>query len=139
MKKLDDIPKKNVFDVPEGYFDRLPMRIQSRLESAQPAPATLFWRVSLRYALPVIIAGLALAYFMRPRVNGTEELLASISDEHLVAFLAESDISENDLLEVINFDEKDADSLNQHLSTPLLDDNSGMDKDEFKRALENEL
>ena len=31
MKKLEDIPKKQNFEVPEGYFEKLPGIIQSRV------------------------------------------------------------------------------------------------------------
>ena len=136
MKKLDDIPKKNIFEVPEGYFDRLPLKIQARLEKPEKTTSVSVWRYSLRYALPVIVAGFALVYFLRPKSFEPEELLANIPDEHLIAFLDESDISENEVLEVANFDERDADSLNQHLNTPWLGD---FDEVEFKSVLENEL
>ena len=136
MKKLDDIPKKNIFEVPEGYFDRLPMKIQARLEKPEETSSRSIWGYSLRYALPIIVVGFALAYLLRPKSFEPEELLASIPDEHLIAFLDESDISENELLEVANFDDRDADSLNQHLSAPWLGD---FDTDSDRDVLENEL
>jgi hypothetical protein len=36
MKKLEDIPKKTIFEVPEGYFDKLPGVIQSRIAEQNP-------------------------------------------------------------------------------------------------------
>jgi len=140
MKKLDDIPKKNIFDVPEGYFDRLPMKIQARLEKPEKTQSTAVWSLSLRYALPALVVIFALVYFIQPKSLEPEELLASIPDEHLMAFLDESDISESELLEAANFEAWDADSLSQHLRTPLFGDiDPDRYRDEFKSVLENEL
>jgi len=50
----------------------------------------------------------------------TEQILAAIPSEHLVAYLHDSDISEQDLLEMINFDHRDADSLNLQLNANYL-------------------
>jgi len=136
MRKLDDIPKKNIFEVPDGYFDRLPMKIQARVETARVTHSMPIWNLAVRYALPIVIVGFALVYFFKPKTHQTEELLAEVSNEHLVAYLSESDINVNDLLEIANFNESDADSLSQHLNDTLLGD---FDVNEFKSVLENEL
>src|SRR5579859_2351679 len=137
MKKLDDIPKNNIFEVPEGYFDRLPMKIQARLEKPGRTASASVWRFSLRYALPVVVVVFTSVYFLRPKSLEPEELLAGIADEHLIAFLDESEVSENELLEVANFEAWDADSLNQHLRSPLLGDIDSDNKgEEFKSVLE---
>jgi len=136
MKKLDDIPKKNIFEVPDGYFDRLPLKIQAKVETATTTHFLSVWNLALRYALPVVIVAVALVYYFKPKSYQTEELLAEISNEHLVAFLSESEINEHELLEIVNFNESDADSLSQHLNNTLLGD---FDEDEFKGVLENEL
>ena len=36
MKKLEDIPKKEIFDVPDGYFEKLPGKIQARISGSVP-------------------------------------------------------------------------------------------------------
>ena len=136
MKKLEDIPKKNIFEVPDGYFDRLPMKIQARVETTDKTRPIPIWNLALRYALPVVIVGFALFYYFKPKPDQTENLLASISNENLIAYLDESDIEESDLLEIANFNESDADSLSQYLNDNLLGD---LDVNEFKGVLENEL
>jgi len=136
MKKLDDIPKKNIFEVPDGYFDRLPMKIQAKVETHGATRAIPVWNLAVRYALLIVIVGFALVYFFRPKSHQTEELLAEVSNEHLIAYLSESEISLNELLEMANFNESDADSLSQHLNNTLLGD---FDVKEFKSVLENEL
>ena len=140
MKKLDEIPKKNIFEVPDGYFDRLPMKIQARLETPSQAQAAPVWNLAFRYALPSVIAVFALIYFFRPKSYEPEELLAGIASEHLIAYLSDTDINESELLEAANFNEADADSLNLQLHNILLGGSDpDSDQSEFERALENEL
>ena len=136
MKKLDEIPKKNIFEVPDGYFDRLPMKILAHLETPARRPSISGWNLAIRYALPSVIAVFALVYFLRPKSHEPEELLAGIASELLIAYLHDSDINESDLLEAANFDEADADSLSVQLNTILLGDS---EVNEFERVLENEL
>jgi len=141
MKKLDDIPKENIFEVPEGYFDRLPLKIQARIEQSTATKTNLrvpAWRLTFRYAVPVAVIILVAVYFLMPKqVKNTEDLLAEIASEHLIAYLHESDITESDLLEILKFDETDADSLNLHVGSQLII--KGIDIMEMKSELENEL
>ncbi|MBS1508980.1 MAG: hypothetical protein JSS79_20245 [Bacteroidetes bacterium] len=138
MKKLDDIPKQNIFEVPDGYFDRLPMKIQSRIEASRPAPATAKWSLALRLALPALILIVGVIYFLNPKVSGgTEDLLASINTENLIAYLDESDLTESELLEAVKFDEIDADSLNLQMHSDFL--LGGVKENELNGELENEL
>jgi hypothetical protein len=140
MKKLDEIPKKNIFELPDGYFDRLPLQIQARLETPAQTSSVSVWNLALRYALPSVIAVFALVYFFRPKSYEPEELLAGIASEHLIAYLNDSDISESDLLEAAHFDEADADSLSLQLNNVLFGgSNPDSRQDEFESALENEL
>ena len=136
--KLDEIPKKNLFEVPDGYFDGLPMQIKARVAENLPARGLPYWNLALRYAVPVVIAGFALAYFLIPKsLKQTEELLATVSSEHLIAYLHETDISENELLEVADFDNADADSLNFRMQSQFSP--SVPIQIEPKHKLENEL
>jgi hypothetical protein len=78
-------------------------------------------------------------YVLKPKEveNDTEAILASIPTEHIVAFLHESNVSESELLEAINLNEEDIDSLNARIHFNYLQD--GLDLDEFERVLESEL
>lgn len=139
MKKLDDIPKQNIFEVPDGYFDRLPMKIQSRIEASRPAPAAAKWSLALRYALPALVLIVGLIFFINPKAtrNGTEDLLAAINTEHLIAYLDESELTETELMEAVKFDEIDADSLNLQMQSDFL--LGGAKENEWNGELENEL
>ena len=138
MKKLDDIPKQNIFEVPDGYFDRLPMKIQARIEATKPVPVMSKWNLALRFAVPALVIILGVAYFFNPAAkSGTEDLLASINTENLIAYLDESDITENEILEAVKFDEIDADSLNLQMHSDFL--LGGVKENELNGELENEL
>ena len=108
MKKLDDIPKKQVFDVPEGYFDNLPAKIQARLVS--PARERHFvYRYRLQYAIPVLVVLAAAIFWLTPdsTTPDVERMLSSVSSDQLVAFLTESDITTEDLLNSVDFSEEE--------------------------------
>jgi hypothetical protein len=138
MKRWDEISKKNIFEVPEGYFDKLALNIQAKTEKISPQKSISSWSFTFRYALPVALLIVGIIIVLRPRaVQDTEQILASIPSEHLIAYLSESDMSEHELLEAINFDEKDADSLNVRMHNQYLPNE--LNEDEFKRVLENEL
>jgi len=111
MKKLEDIPKKEVFDVPEGYFEKLPGRIQSRIGTSGSARPT--WVYGLRYALPALLLLAAVAlWFNRPAGDlSPEEVLASVQTEALVAFLDDTDLTTDELLETVQFDGIDASEI----------------------------
>jgi hypothetical protein len=59
--KLDDLPKKNIYQVPDRYFDQLPGRVMARVREKESAnnPVTMFtfWRQPM---LRGALAGVAL-------------------------------------------------------------------------------
>ncbi len=56
--KLEDIPKHNIYQVPEHYFERLPMRVMERTAGAKNSEPT--WQRSLWLLLRPAIAPLVL-------------------------------------------------------------------------------
>jgi hypothetical protein len=112
MKKLEDIPKKEVFDVPEGYFETLPGMIQSRV-SKQSAGGRPAWVFGLRYALPsVVLLAVAIFWFTRPDADRSPEgMLASVQTEELVAYLNDTDLTTDELLETVHLDGMDASEI----------------------------
>lgn len=126
MKKLEDIPKKDLFEAPEGYFDRLPGVIQARIAEKSSTPSWLpSLRFGLRYALPALmIAMAAIFYLNRPAMQSTEELIASIDSVDLAAYLDESEVTTEDLLEAIPLDYTEADAIQDET-------NDEIDADEF--------
>jgi len=114
MKRLEEIPKKTLFEVPDGYFDQLPNAIQARVSTHHPEAAwTGYGRLAVRFALPVVVAA-AVVYFLTDRSpQSTEELLASIETEQLVAYLQESEISTDDLLEYAPLEDEEVQAIEE--------------------------
>jgi hypothetical protein len=112
MKKLEDIPKKHPFEVPEGYFDRLPGIIQARVaEKSEVKEAKPYFRYAFQYALPVIVLAIvALIYFV-PKNDDAETILASVSTEELVAYLENSEITTEELLEEMTLDNESVEAI----------------------------
>ncbi|HWA33476.1 MAG TPA: hypothetical protein VG737_05075, partial [Cyclobacteriaceae bacterium] len=115
MKKLDDIPKKNVFEAPEGYFERLPGVIQARVaERGQSAAWIPFLRMIPRLAVPALMIAIAAFFYLnRSEPLSTEDLIASVDSASLAAYLDESDLSTEDLLESLPLDRNEADAIQE--------------------------
>jgi hypothetical protein len=109
MKKLEDIPKKEVFNVPEGYFDKLPGIIQARVAKPEKERSPV-WGFALRYALPtVVLLAVGIVWFNQThKVVDAEQLLSSIQTEDLVAYLNDSDITTDELLAEVEWSDDDA-------------------------------
>jgi hypothetical protein len=115
MKKLENIPKKEIFSVPEGYFDGLPAKIQARISAENPSPEPSFIvRYKLQYALPVIII-MAVGIFWITETRqpaDVDTLLASVETADLVMYLDnDADITTDDLLENVQFDAMDLEAI----------------------------
>lgn len=131
MIRLDEIPKKTPFEAPEGYFDKLPGRIQARI--ATPEPAMAWGRMALRYALPVtVLAVAAFLLWSRPELS-PEEMLARVDSEQLVAYLQEADLNTDDLLEAIPLEPAEAEAIEQGTMEEITLDDLDLDLllDEF--------
>ncbi len=101
MKKLEDIPKNNPFKVPDGYFDRLPGIIQARVaEKSNVKETKPYFRYALQYALPVIVLAIMVSIYLVPNTSqSVDTMLASVSTEEIVAYLEQSEITTEELLE----------------------------------------
>ena len=121
MKKLDEIPKKNIFKVPEGYFEKLPTVIQSRVAGEAHATAGWSWGLTLKLALPVVVFALAGIFWLRsgperPPVDVTAEL-AAIAPEDLQRYIDQteslygSELTTDELLENPDWTNEDVKQL----------------------------
>lgn len=113
MKKLEDIPKKQIFEVPDGYFEKLPGIIQSRVANSPTKSWKPAVRYSLQFGIPVIILCIAgIFWFTQPQGNASaENILASIQTEDLVSYLSEADITTDELLDHVELDVEDASTI----------------------------
>lgn len=105
--KLEDIKKKNIYSVPDKYFDRLPAIIQSRVNEKKPVLGlSLNWSLAFKVAAPALALVLILFYFgISTTDNSTlssDELLAQVSADDLIAYLGTTDITIDEILEELD-------------------------------------
>ncbi len=106
-RKLEDIDKKNIHTVPEDYFEKLPGIIQSRaVESAKVRGSNpVFTRLKLVLpAAMVVLVAVYFAVFNNSSIADASpgDLLAEVETEALVAYLASSDITTEEIIENID-------------------------------------
>ncbi|GHB59533.1 hypothetical protein [Persicitalea jodogahamensis] len=100
--RLEDLERKVPFEVPDGYFDKLPSIVMSRLP-ATPEPQPLIswsWQRSLGLAAALSLI-VALVWFSYPQQQGSlgSERLSQVSDDAILEYLTEENISYYDLSE----------------------------------------
>jgi hypothetical protein len=123
MKKLEDIPKADIFKTPDGYFDTLPSIVQARITRRDAGPS-MFFRFSFKYALPVAAIVLGLVWLLNMN-NGTDEpeqILAAIEASDLIEYMEETDMIAEDFLESLDYAQIHADSLDLYESEMPLSD-----------------
>lgn len=136
MKKLEDIPKNNIYKVPEGYFESLPNIIQARIGKQADMKTSPGFGYVLRYAIPVAVIAIAtLIYINRQDDNpiNAEEMLASIEMAALEDYLEEEHvIAYNELADEFGLTGADADEIEDMLYFNLEETDAGeKDMDEF--------
>ncbi|MFN5168093.1 MAG: hypothetical protein ACK5DD_00600 [Cyclobacteriaceae bacterium] len=119
MKKLDDIPKKNIFEVPEGYFERLPGVIQARVTKPGQNASWNPWLVT-RLALPVLLlVGAGIFWFSQPQQLTShadiEYELSQIDQDQLSLFLDDNDLQAEELMETVTWSEEDLRALEEQV------------------------
>lgn len=119
--KLDDIKKENIYTVPDKYFDQLPARIQSRINEKAPISA-LHWNWGWWYklAIPAIAMIVLVVYFGRvDRVlnQDAESILAQVSTEDVIAYLADMDLSTTEIIESMDLENLELDFYDE---SPIL-------------------
>ncbi len=113
--KLDDIHKKNIYKVPDEYFDDLPGRIQKRIsEKNTPRESFSFnWSLTTKITLPVAaMIAIVLLVVLNPRENNStnlsyEAMLENVSSESMISFLELEDITSDDIIHSIDVQQLD--------------------------------
>lgn len=101
--KLSDLPKKDPFRAPEGYFDTLQEKIDARIGLEKKGRVIqVNWR-HIGYAvaasvtlLVAVLIGIRNPTEQRPNV---EQMLAEISFEECIAYLEASDIEIDEIVQ----------------------------------------
>lgn len=97
---LDDLPKKLPFELPDGYFDRLPSLIQARIPVvAEKRPIFSFsWQRSLIATTAMSLLAF-LVWITYPETQGSlgKSPLSGVSDDAIIAYLDQQNVSYYDL------------------------------------------
>src|SRR5690606_29616781 len=104
--------EKEFFQVPEGYFDQLPGRIQRRIATVHPARYEQ--RPVLRYALALaltVVAVTAIVLSIRTPTPDPVSMLTTVETADLVQYLEESDMTTDEVFETIDFTPRDIEAL----------------------------
>ncbi|MFY0652057.1 MAG: hypothetical protein JXQ96_08500 [Cyclobacteriaceae bacterium] len=107
-----NLPKQHPFQIPNRYFEELPSIIQDRVIETKKDSifSWVFGTSQAKWALvPAMMALFILGYslFFQGK-NGTlntEDIIAEVSTQDLVAYLEQSDLSSDDIIETVNFDD----------------------------------
>jgi hypothetical protein len=119
--KLDDLPKKNIYQVPDRYFDQLPGRVMSRVREKEtanyPSAILTFLRQPfLRGALAglAIVLSFIFIFTLNPKnpqpANPSSDaagLLSNISQKDAIDYLMTSDQLDTQDLSALSLSNED--------------------------------
>ena len=126
--KLDDIKPNHPFKVPDEYFEQLNADILEKKSALKPVR---LWAWSPRMKLAtavsfVMVVAVSVIFTINTNQGDIyDQYLSGVSDEDIVAYLATTDLTELDLLDMVN-DEMfiDFENENDVLEDIELDDES---------------
>jgi hypothetical protein len=97
---LQDIDKKQVFQVPDAYFEQLPSAIGDKITSAgQRRNVYLGNWLKYSISLATVCLLLALGYFWFSPGSSNGQIMADVSNQEIVEYLQQTDVSTYDLME----------------------------------------
>lgn len=103
---LESLPKHNIYQVPENYFDRLPMRVMERTAATKEQPV---WFTSIWVPVRVAVAPLVLmlvfvgAFFftLKQQKQGEYYALKLLAEQEILDYLhSHEDLETADLAEL---------------------------------------
>lgn len=96
FKNNDRLSRKNIFTVPEGYFDKLEVSIHARTAKKESPVFILLKTPAFRLATAA--ACLVAAFMLWPTTEqvNAEELLSEVSDDQLLRYIEENTLPESD-------------------------------------------
>lgn len=120
--KLENISKEQSFSVPDGYFDKLPTIIQAKALDSTRKKTLLAPIGLLRLAMPSLLLIIVAGYFGYKYVNNSNDsdakielMLAEVSTEEMVNFLDQTELTSEDLLNLVSFEGERIDDFSDDL------------------------
>lgn len=114
--KLEDIPKRNIHSVPDGYFNSLEQSILAKVKSGEPKSTPAF-TIGLNWQTAAIAAAVTLLVVFVGTFNSinkpadAEDILAQVSIEDIIEYLDYSDLTTSEIVAALNINENDADDF----------------------------
>ncbi|WP_187261986.1 hypothetical protein [Pontibacter beigongshangensis] len=98
--KLNEIPKKNIYKAPDGYFDRLPRQIMERTASRGTSAASSgfsIWKpVRLAFAPLVLLLVFVGVYFLnvkeQPQQSDFQSYASRLGETEILTYLSASHV-----------------------------------------------
>ncbi len=94
--------KENIFTVPEGYFESLTNSIEQKTILKEPKVVPLFARTWVRYAVAAAVMFLAVFLALGPGDVNRISDLGELSDQEILEYLIDEDISSLDMIASID-------------------------------------
>jgi len=106
--------KKLPFEVPDRYFELLPSVIQNKTQESKKSKEVAFGfgRQQLKWALipaaiAIFIVGRIFLFPSSIETSNTDELIAQVSSQDLIAYLEMSDLSTEEIINMVDFEDMD--------------------------------
>lgn len=125
--KLDSIEKRNVYTVPDRYFEELQANIQAKAVAKKPFYKLPAFSLGLKLAVPTAFVVLFMIYsgvFKSDQlpVGYLDTMLSKVTTDDLIAYLEDSDISTQEIIDHVSFDDITLESETDILNSGDLDD-----------------
>jgi len=131
MKKpqinVEGIKKGNIYEVPEGYFDALPSRVQARVALETNPKIGWFSLPSVRWATIATPALAAILYFVvfksavEPNPVDIEGLLAQVEMNDLIAYIETDDLTDDQLISGLGLESYEIEEITDDLFLEEID------------------
>lgn len=99
--QLDDLEKKQVYTVPDNYFENLPATIRRRLNTPQsnrhPAISWLSYTAGLAGLFLILLA--AYAWFTYSPSREPEPFITDVAETEIIEYLQLQELSQYDIIE----------------------------------------
>lgn len=102
---LENIPKANIFKVPENYFNDLPMQIQAQTSGKTKVVPLISWSQKRTWAsvAACTIIGILGYFTLMPQQDSLgNESLSGVQNHEIVNYLIQENFNQADIAEQIN-------------------------------------
>lgn len=105
---IEKLNKRNIYQVPDDYFKDLPMKIQAKVQIEQSSRSILTkmqWMPQMLGVAAVVVLAFFWFQYRSDNQVDTTSLLAEVSDDTIIEYLANEDVSYYQLSSQFDTDE----------------------------------